>query len=111
MQRERELGARETIADFAQLRAALDLNAEMVELDELDDDDRAFLRTTVQRHHVLTGSTVAERLLADWDTAVEVFRKVMPTDYRRVLTVMREAQADGLDEAATLVKVMGASHG
>ena len=28
------------------------------------------------------------------------FRKVMPTDYKRVLTVMRQAEAEGLDEDA-----------
>ena len=29
------------------------------------------------------------------------FRKVMPLDYRRVLAVMRQAEADGLDETET----------
>ena len=85
------------------------LNKEMVELDDLDDEDRSFLRGAVQRHHVLTGSAVAERLLDDWDTSVEHFRKVMPTDYKRVLTVMKQAEADGLDEATTLARVMGQS--
>ena len=42
------------------------LNREMVVLDELDDDDRAFLRDAVERHGDLTGSAVSERLLADW---------------------------------------------
>ena len=32
------------------------LNDEMVVLDELDDDDRAFLRDVVERHRELTGS-------------------------------------------------------
>ncbi len=61
------------------------LNEEMVELDELDDDDREFLRDTVRRHGELTGSAVAERLLASWSVAVSRFRKVMPLDYKRVL--------------------------
>ena len=54
------------------------LNGEMVVLDDLDDDDRAFLRDVVERHSQLTGSAVAARLLADWETSVELFRKVMP---------------------------------
>ena len=66
-------------------------------LDELDDDDRAFLHDVVARHGELTGSAVAERLLASWSVAVSRFRKVMPLDYKRVLTVMSEAEADGLD--------------
>ena len=40
-----------------------------------------------------------------------VFRKVMPRDYRRVLTVMKDASAAGLSEEETLVKVMESVHG
>jgi hypothetical protein len=35
----------------------------------------------------------------------------MPTDYQRVLTVMAAAEAEGLDDAATLERVMEASRG
>jgi len=42
---------------------------------------------------------------------VSRFRKVLPLDYRRVLTVMREAAAEGLTETETLERVMAASHG
>jgi glutamate synthase (NADPH) large chain len=87
------------------------LNDEMVVLDELDDDDRSFLHETVQRHRDLTGSAVAERLLASWSVKVSRFRKVLPLDYRRVLTVMKDAAADGLSETETLERVMAASHG
>jgi len=87
------------------------VNYEMVELESLHDDDREFLRTTVEQHRELTGSKVAERLLDAWESEVEAFRKVMPKDYRRVLAVMAEAKAAGLSEAETDVKVMEASHG
>jgi len=87
------------------------VNYELVELEALHDDDREFLRATVERHKELTGSKVAERLLDAWESEVEAFRKVMPRDYRRVLTVMAEAKEAGLSEAETAVKVMEASHG
>ena len=87
------------------------LNAEMVVLDDLDGRGPAFLLDVVTRHGELTGSAVAARLLADWATSVEQFRKVMPLDYQRVLRVIREAEAEGLDETATLERVMAASHG
>jgi glutamate synthase (NADPH/NADH) large chain len=83
----------------------------MVALEELDADDVAWLRSTVERHHELTGSAVAERLLAAWDEQVGWFRKVMPNDYKRVLTVMKEAEEAGLSEAETLARVMEASSG
>ncbi|MGD9995959.1 MAG: glutamate synthase large subunit [Ilumatobacteraceae bacterium] len=87
------------------------VNYEMVDLQPLDDADVASVRSLVQTHLELTGSAVAERVLADWSTESARFRKVMPRDYARVLDVMARAQADGLDEAATLDKVMEASRG
>jgi glutamate synthase (NADPH/NADH) large chain len=84
------------------------VNREMVNLDPLDDDDREFLREVVARHGAETDSDVAKRLLADWDTAVERFAKVMPRDYKRVLAAMAQAEQTGesVDEA-----IMAASHG
>jgi glutamate synthase (NADPH) large chain len=87
------------------------VNYEMVELDPLDDDDREWLRATVERHRELTGSDVADRLLAQWESEVEAFRKVMPQDYKRVLSVMSEAAKSGLSEDETLTRVMAAAHG
>ena len=87
------------------------VNGEMVALEGLDDDDVSFLRETVEKHQAFTGSAVAERILGDWDNAVGRFVKVMPTDYKRVLTVLAAAAAEGLAEDAALQRVMEASHG
>jgi glutamate synthase (NADPH) large chain len=87
------------------------VNYEMVTLDDLDDDDHAFLRGAVERHLEFTGSAVAQRLLLDWDTSLRHFRKVMPMDYQRVLAVMKAAAAEGLDESATVDRVMEAARG
>ena len=62
-------------------------------------------------HGEYTGSAVAKRLLAAWNVEISRFRKVMPTDYKRVLAVMRESEAAGLTEDETMAKVMEASHG
>ena len=84
------------------------VNTEMVDLEPLDDEDRQWLHDVVTRHGQETGSAVAERLLARWETASGDFVKVMPRDYRRVLEATRRALAAGtsVDEA-----VMAASHG
>jgi glutamate synthase (NADPH/NADH) large chain len=87
------------------------VNYEMVELEPVDDTDREWLRATVEQHRESTGSKVAERLLAAWESEVEAFRKVMPKDYRRVLAVMREAERLGLSQEETDVKVMESSSG
>jgi glutamate synthase (NADPH) large chain len=79
------------------------VNFEMVDLEELDDTDREFLRATVQRHHDETGSAVAARLLHDWDEALVHFRKVMPNDYKRVLEATARAEREGLDVVDTIM--------
>jgi len=82
------------------------VNVEMVDLDPLDDDDVKFLREVTERHHAETGSAVAARLLADWDPGR--FTKLMPKDYKRVLSATSQAEREGrdVDEA-----VMAAAHG
>nr|WP_157362137.1 glutamate synthase large subunit [Haloechinothrix halophila] len=84
------------------------VNTEMVDLDPLDDTDREFLRDAVERHYAETGSTVAHRLLTDFDTAVERFGKVMPKDFKRVLAAQAQAERDGRDINEA---IMEAAHG
>jgi glutamate synthase (NADPH/NADH) large chain len=81
----------------------------MVKLEELTAEDREFLHKTVTRHRDFTGSSVAEGLLASWSLKVSEFRKVMPTDYKRVLNVIAEAEAAGLDEDETVNAIMEAA--
>jgi glutamate synthase (NADPH) large chain len=90
---------------------ALDLpeirvNMEMVDLDPLEESDAEFLRGVVERHLELTGSAVASRLLADWDPGR--FTKVMPKDYKRVLSAASAAEREGRDVNEA---VMAAAHG
>ncbi|HMA46593.1 MAG TPA: glutamate synthase subunit alpha, partial [Frankiaceae bacterium] len=84
------------------------VNTEMVDLEPLDDDDRALVRDLVVRHTGETGSTVAARLLADWDVERYKFSKVMPRDYKRVLAAMRAAEAEGRPAEEL---IMAAAHG
>jgi glutamate synthase domain-containing protein 2/glutamate synthase domain-containing protein 1/glutamate synthase domain-containing protein 3 len=53
--------------------------------------DAIRLRHLISNHLHYTGSSLAERILADWSHYLPKFVKVMPVDYRRALTEM-EAQ-------------------
>jgi glutamate synthase (NADPH/NADH) large chain len=87
------------------------VNADMVDIEALEADDVEIVRDLVERHHLYTSSVVAALLLESWSSELAHFRKVMPKDYRRVLEVMRDAEAEGLGEDATLARVMEAAHG
>ena len=79
------------------------VNYEMVALEELDEVDREYLHEVVTRHRDETGSTVAAGLLDDWDTALGRFRKIMPSDYKRVLEATKRAEDEGLDVVETIM--------
>ncbi len=56
--------------------------------------DVAELKGLIENHAQLTGSTVAQKLLSDWDGVISQFVKVYPRDYRRVLE-----EAEGIKNA------------
>jgi len=83
-------------------------NPEMVELEPLSPDERAWLKDRITMHRDETDSAVAATILVDWVSRSEQFVKVMPKDYKRVLLATDKAIAEGrsVEEA-----VMEASHG
>lgn len=87
------------------------VNAELVELGPVTGDAAVELEQLVRAHLEETGSTVAEALLADWETSLTRFTEIMPTDYRKSLEAKAKAEADGLDENETAHAMMEALHG
>ncbi|WP_093839138.1 glutamate synthase large subunit [Streptomyces aidingensis] len=84
-------------------------------VEELDDADREWLHDAVRRHREETGSTVADKLLADWDGAngaARRFSKIMPTTYKAVLAAKDAAERAGLSQSEVHEKMMeAATHG
>jgi glutamate synthase (NADPH/NADH) large chain len=87
------------------------VNTGMVGVEALDADDITWLHDVVRRHFEETGSTVAERLLADWGAALTRFGKIMPRDYKAVLAAKNAAEQAGLSESETTAKMMEAANG
>ncbi|MGA1220100.1 MAG: glutamate synthase-related protein, partial [Ilumatobacteraceae bacterium] len=87
------------------------VNPEMVAIETLTDDDRDQLKSIVERHREMTGSQSADRMLSSWSVEVSKFRKIMPTDYRRVLEVLESAEREGLSESEAINRVMEAARG
>ena len=69
-------------------------NLELVDLEKVEaEEDIEELREMISEHHQRTGSTVADKVLSDWDNMLSQFVKVMPRDYKRVLEEMKAAAA------------------
>ncbi len=80
-------------------------NLEMVDLEPLrEPKDIETVRDLLIQHAGYTGSTVAARLLGDWESSVDHFVKVMPVDYRRVL---EERIRESNKQAGVQVEVSG----
>jgi glutamate synthase (NADPH/NADH) large chain len=89
------------------------LAAGELSLSELGSADAEILRDLLERHRAETGSTLAGDLLADFDTAVTEFVKVLPRDYAAVLQTRRDALEEGLDPDGDVVwtRILEATHG
>jgi glutamate synthase (ferredoxin) len=84
------------------------VNREMVELEELDQADRDYVKGRIERHVDLTESTRGKAILAAWPTEQRTFVKVMPTDYKRALAELRRlAEQDQQAARQAEVKVNG----
>ncbi|MEU9898032.1 glutamate synthase large subunit [Streptomyces phaeochromogenes] len=78
-------------------------------VEELDDTDKQWLHDVVRRHAEETGSTVAEKLLAEWAVSVDRFSKVIPSTYKAVLAAKDAAERAGLTETEITEKMMEAA--
>ncbi|WP_297096231.1 glutamate synthase large subunit [uncultured Draconibacterium sp.] len=71
-------------------------NKGMIQLERVtDNEEQEELKAMIQKHKDKTESTVAEYVLSDWEETVGKFVKVIPTDYKRMLTYIEEARKTG----------------
>jgi glutamate synthase domain-containing protein 3 len=77
-------------------------NMELVGFDEIGPLDERELRGLIGEHARLTGSTVAGRIIDDWELMLPKFKKVMPHDYKRALEETARERAGETGELAAL---------
>ncbi len=82
-------------------RDALDTGE--LELLPLGSADVEIVRDLLERHIAETESTLAAKLLADFDDTVAKFVKVLPRDYAAVLEMRQNAVDEGLDPDGDVV--------
>ncbi|HRV93640.1 MAG TPA: glutamate synthase large subunit [Anaerolineae bacterium] len=77
-------------------------NKEMVDLDRLElAEEIVEVKAMIERHVQYTNSELGRRVLADWKAMAPKFVKVYPKDYKRMLEIIAQVEAEGLsgDEA------------
>ncbi|MCY0904363.1 glutamate synthase large subunit [Arthrobacter sp. H14-L1] len=73
------------------------LDSGELQLLPLDEQDRSLVRDLLSRHYQETESTLAARLLADFEATAARITKVLPRDYAAVLQTRQDAANEGLD--------------
>ena len=75
----------------------LKLNKELVTMSTVKEKhDVEELRGMIERHAAATGSKVAKRILADFESYLPSFKKIMPNDYNRMLVAIGKFEEKGL---------------
>ena len=73
-------------------------NGELVDLEPLEQEDVKDVWALVEEHQQRTGSTVAERVLQEFESLLPRFVKVMPRDYRAALAAMASGELQYPDD-------------
>ncbi|MFS4482432.1 glutamate synthase large subunit [Hyunsoonleella sp. 2307UL5-6] len=60
-------------------------NTETIEFEDISSEDANELKACIDKHQLYTNSEIAKTLLANWDTTLGNFVKVMPIEYKRAL--------------------------
>ncbi len=81
------------VLDFDEVRC----NKALVLLEPfVSDAESAQIRALIEKHAELTGSPLAKRILADWEAYAPRFTRVIPKDYKKMLSYIDDAHAQGL---------------
>jgi glutamate synthase (NADPH/NADH) large chain len=81
------------------------VNADMVDVLAVPDDQREILKSIIFNFAENTDSFIAASILADWDIAINRISMVMPRDYARVLEAMARATREGLPVDSLVMEV------
>jgi glutamate synthase (NADPH/NADH) large chain len=75
---------------------AANVNADMVDVLAVPQDQKEILKDHISKYFAETGSEIANALLKDWEKSLARISLIMPRDYARVLAAMERATREGL---------------
>lgn len=71
------------------------MNHELVKM--YDIEDATELKALIEQHAKETGSEKAKQILADFESFIPKFKKIIPNDYNRMLTEIASGEANGMN--------------
>ncbi|TDO95203.1 glutamate synthase (NADH) large subunit [Halanaerobium saccharolyticum] len=81
------------------------VNGDMVELEYLTEtEDEIMVKEMIEEHLKYTGSDRAAEILNNWEKYKSKFIRVMPCDYKRMITAIDNFKAQGLSRDDALMK-------
>jgi glutamate synthase (NADPH/NADH) large chain len=84
---------------------AANVNADMVDVLAVPQDQKEILKDHISKYFAETGSEIANALLKDWEKSLARISLIMPRDYARVLAAMERATREGLPVDALVMEV------
>ena len=81
------------------------LNKQLVSMSGVTDrHDEILLRNLIERHVQETESQLGKQILADFDSFIPHFKKIVPNDYQRMLTEISHAEERGLNHEEAVLE-------
>lgn len=79
-------------------------NKELILIDDIsDEEDKRELKIMIENHAKYTNSSVAKNILKDLDSAYSKFVKVIPKDYKKIISILKEEEKKGTDTEESLL--------
>ena len=97
------------VINDAWLRKKKTINKELVEYKNVKsryDEDQ--LKEMIQKHYQYTNSNVAKKILDDFGNEVAHFKKVVPHDYKRMMSLISSFEQQGLTNEQAKVEAFNA---
>ena len=79
------------------------LNKELVEIESLNDLDKENLKDLIEEHLKETNSNKAKNILDNWNEEVNSFLKVVPNDYKKIISLIENKKKEGLEHEDALL--------
>lgn len=80
------------------------INKELIEIEELNSKDLKELKTLIYEHVLETDSKTGKEILENFNIEQRYFIKIIPSEYKAILGLIEEKEAEGLNYEDALLK-------